>query len=228
VITLKADTNEGKSEHVEIDKLPDHCPLCHYGIKALFLNLAHLIKGVDGQLELVFRCPREECQSLFITRYRYSIFPGADFYAYHGSLPFKHRDVSFSDSVRKISPDFCQIANESQRAEAEGWKLVAGPGYRKALEFLIKDYLCRLHPREEENIKAMQLAPCIAKYVANDRIKATAARAVWLGNDETHYVRKWEDKDLEDLKKLIQLTVHWIEMEELTDGAIKQMPQGKK
>ncbi len=74
----------------------------------------------------------------------------------------------------------------------------------------------------------MQLAACIAKYVTNDRIKATAARAAWLGNDESHYVRKWEDKDLEDLKKLIQLTVHWIEMEELTDIAIREMPEGKK
>jgi hypothetical protein len=228
VISLKASTNEGNSEQVEIDKLPDHCPLCHYGIKVLFLNFAHLIKGFDGRLEIVLRCPREECQSLFIARYHLSRYPGANFYTYYGSAPFKHADLNFSESIRKISPDFCQIANQARNAEDEEWKLVAGPGYRKALEFLIKDYLCRLRPGEQESIKSMQLAACIAKYVTNDRIKATAARATWLGNDETHYVRKWEDKDLEDLKKLIQLTVHWIEMEELTDIAIREMPEGKK
>jgi hypothetical protein len=58
--------------------------------------------------------------------------------------------------------------------------------------------------------------------------KATASRAAWLGNDETHYVRKWEQADLESLKKFIQLTMHWIEMEELTKEGEKGMPEGKK
>jgi hypothetical protein len=44
-----------------------------------------------------------------------------------------------------------------------------------------------------------------------------AERATWLGNDETHYVRKWEDKDINDLKILIKVTLHWIEMELLTE-----------
>ncbi|MBP2259149.1 hypothetical protein [Virgibacillus alimentarius] len=37
-----------------------------------------------------------------------------------------------------------------------------------------------------------------------------AERATWLGNDETHYVRQWENKDLQDLKNLIDLTVYFI------------------
>jgi hypothetical protein len=55
-----------------------------------------------------------------------------------------------------------------------------------------------------------------------------AKRAAWLGNDETHYVRKWEDHDLPDLKKVIELTVLGIEMEEMTKDVIKDMPEGKK
>jgi hypothetical protein len=55
-----------------------------------------------------------------------------------------------------------------------------------------------------------------------------AKRAAWLGNDETHYIRKWEDKDLDDLKKLIKLTVLWIEMEQMTKDALVEMPEGKK
>ncbi len=106
--------------------------------------------------------------------------------------------------------------------------MVAGPGYRKALEFLIKDYLCLAQPEDAEKIKKAQLGPCIADYVTNENVKAMAARAVWLGNDETHYTRKWEDKDLEDLKKLIQLTVHWIEMELMTTSVIEEMPEGKR
>jgi hypothetical protein len=55
-----------------------------------------------------------------------------------------------------------------------------------------------------------------------------AKRAAWLGNDETHYVRKWEDHDLEDLKSLIKVTGNWIEMEAITKKYIGDMPHGKK
>lgn len=44
-----------------------------------------------------------------------------------------------------------------------------------------------------------------------------AKRAAWLGNDETHYVRKHEHMTVNDLKRLIDLTIHWIMMEQLTD-----------
>jgi hypothetical protein len=56
----------------------------------------------------------------------------------------------------------------------------------------------------------------INDYVNESRIKSTARRVVWLGNDETHYYRTWEDKDIKDMKILIDLTLHWIESEELT------------
>ena len=52
-----------------------------------------------------------------------------------------------------------------------------------------------------------------------------AKRAAWLGNDETHYLRKWEGKDLDELKRLIELTIRWIEMVELSDGYIEEMPE---
>ena len=71
----------------------------------------------------------------------------------------------------------------------------------------------------------MRLANCIKEFVTDERIKSVAKRAVWLGNDETHYVRKWETKNLVDLKKLISLTVHWIEMEKLTESFEEEMPE---
>lgn len=49
------------------------------------------------------------------------------------------------------------------------------------------------------------------------KVKSCATKAVWLGNDETHYERKWEDRDINDLKILIQLTLHHIESELLTE-----------
>jgi hypothetical protein len=52
------------------------------------------------------------------------------------------------------------------------------------------------------------LANCLSQYIDNVNIKSIGHRAIWLGNDETHYVRKWETKDLGDLKKLIDITFH--------------------
>jgi hypothetical protein len=225
MIEVIALAHDGEKTPVSIDKWPDHCPICHSGIEALKQSVpAHV--GVDQKVEIVFRCPRERCQSFFITRYYPFSYTGV--HRYNRSVPFEQFDTEFSEHVQKISPQYCKIANEALKAEEQGFELIAGPGYRKALEFLVKDYLCLARPDDAERIKKVQLGPCIAQYVDHEKIKATAARAAWLGNDETHYERKWEEKDLEDLKKLIQLTVLWIEMEEMTASVIKEMPEGRK
>lgn len=67
----------------------------------------------------------------------------------------------------------------------------------------------------------------INKHIGDTNIKNVAKRAVWLGNDETHYIRVWEDKDLSFLKQLIDLTIHWIEAEELTKTMMEEMPDNK-
>lgn len=91
---------------------------------------------------------------------------------------------------------------------------ICGTGYRKSLEFLIKDYLISTLPEDQhEAIKNKFLNNCIRDNISNINIKTVASRAVWLGNDETHYTRKWEDKDINDLKSIIELTLHWIESE---------------
>jgi hypothetical protein len=102
-------------------------------------------------------------------------------------------------------------------------KLICGVGYRKALKFLIKDYLIKQRPSDEEVIKAAPLGACIRNYVNDSHVKEVAKRAVWLGNDETHYLRVWVDKDVQDLKRLIALVTHWIEAEYLTKEFIESM-----
>ncbi len=38
----------------------------------------------------------------------------------------------------------------------------------------------------------------------------------WIGNDETHYVRKFNKEDVNTLILLINLSLKWIEREEVT------------
>ncbi len=129
---------------------------------------------------------------------------------------YKVPKTTFSDAVTSISPRFIEIYKQSDTAEDEGLDEIAGPGYGKALEFLVKDYLIKNLPGEEAEIKSMSLYNCIHDKLDNPKIKALADRARVLRNDETHYERKYEESDITDLKKLINATVAWIELESFT------------
>ena len=88
--------------------------------------------------------------------------------------------------------------------------MICGVGYRKALEYLIKDFTIGNNPDDIAKIQKMPLQQCVQKYIDHSDIRAMAERAIWLGNDETHYIRKWESKDIKDLKNLIDLTVYYL------------------
>ncbi|MCT7941552.1 hypothetical protein [Shewanella holmiensis] len=74
-----------------------------------------------------------------------------------------------------------------------------------------------------EKIKRLMLMPCISQYISDTNIKECAIRAVWLGNDETHYERRWEKKDINDLKLLINLVVNWVVSSLMTQEYMKSM-----
>ena len=168
-------------------------------------------------------CPNQFCQRSFIAYYK-KIYPSG-FALYtgisHGNIIYK----SFSDKVNEISPTFVSIYNQAYAAQQLNLEDICGVGYRKALEFLIKDYAILNDPSNRDKIEKSLLGNVIKDYVADERIKLVAKRAVWLGNDETHYVRKWESKNIEDLIKVIDLTIHWIEIEILTKSIEIDMPE---
>ncbi|MBA6123177.1 DUF4145 domain-containing protein [Pseudomonas juntendi] len=127
------------------------------------------------------------------------------------------------EEIREISPQHAEIFSQAYQAEAYGLGEIAGVGYRKSLEYLIKDYCVAQHPEKEDEIKKQPISQVIDRFVSNENIKQCAKRAVWIGNDETHYVRKWVDKDIKDLKLLIQITVSWIQQEVITKKLLEDM-----
>jgi hypothetical protein len=120
-----------------------------------------------------------------------------------------------------------KILNQAVEAEAHGLDEVSGVALRKAFEFLIKDYCINRNPDKEKIIKKTFLGACIKEFVDDPKIKKCAEKAVWLGNDETHYERRWEDKDINDLKTLIQLSMNWIVNEKLTEEYMKSFEKPK-
>lgn len=203
--------------NVNIDKLPNDCPYCHKSIHPSIIADNYS----NEFLEIIYRCPSLNCQKSFIGSYVHNHGENYDFSHYNtGNLIA----ASFSEEVKQISPDFVKIYDEAYFAEQQSLDQICGVGYRKAIEFLIKDYLIKNNPTKGESIKKKSLGNCIKDDVTDPKIRKVSERAVWLGNDQTHYVRKWEKQSLKDLKKLINLTLHWIEMEELTKSFENKMP----
>lgn len=214
----------GANHNVNYDGRPDHCPICHDAVEPVDTGQNWIVP--NDRVEIVFRCPNFECERYFIARYTIKE-AGKNFYSFSEAVPLTVRTTASDKVITNISPNFVALFREAEEAELRNLKLVCGPGYRKALEFLIKDYVISLNAGKADTIKKLNLGKCISDFVSNDKVKEVSARAVWLGNDETHYERKWDGKDLQDLKNLIALTVHWIEMEKLTDEIINEMPEGK-
>jgi len=205
-------------EEAILDILPNNCPYCHKSIDPLLLR----DNFSSNNLEIIFRCPNLNCNRAFIGLYFHSFSTHYDFLRTNiGEI----EKIQFSEHINNLSLNFVEIYNQSHFAENHQLFEICGVGYRKALEFLIKDYLITKNKNKEDEIKKKFLGKCISENVEDNRVKTVAKRAVWLGNDETHYVRKWEGKNLTDLKNLINLTIHWIEMDYLTDEIQSDMPE---
>jgi hypothetical protein len=88
-------------------------------------------------------------------------------------------------------------------------------GYRKAFEFLLKDYLIYVGKMNvEEAQKEHRLKVCIDLLKEDDLIHKLATNTANLGNDFSHYYRKMVDKEILDLKHLINTLVDWIDTKE--------------
>jgi hypothetical protein len=225
-ISVSAKETNGEQHVVYIDGPPQECPVCHRGQRAESTGVNYLIgKPKEGfqALECIYRCIFEDCERTFISQYlvKKSERKGR----FIRSLPEATQKRAWDDAIKAVSPEFVGIYHQSQTAEAKELDKIAGPGYRKALEFLIKDWLIANNVGTEEKIRTMFLGKCINDYIDESHIKAVAARAAWLGNDETHYYKKWTDKDINDLKKLIELTANWINIHELSNSVVKDMPE---
>ena len=206
--TMKTYILEVAGERHELDSIPDECPFCH---KGQIPTLENFVESSLENLIVALHCTNHKCLEVFLAYYeRYNLPSSRLQYTLVRITIGNPQGVMFDDYIVEVSPQFESIFNEAYHAEQIGLKQICGAGFRKALEFLIKDYAILNHPDDAEPIKKMLLGKVITKYMPDERIKDVAKRAAWLGNDETHYSRKWENKDVSNLKHLINLTTSFI------------------
>ncbi|HCG7383632.1 TPA: DUF4145 domain-containing protein [Vibrio parahaemolyticus] len=196
-------------------EFPNKCPICHTHSE-MEVALSSLMP--DRSIQVVYRCGFSGCRSFFIGFYE----------SFGGKLlnykPQKADPNVIPNSVRDLSPSFVTIYREAEDAKSHGLYQIAGPGYRKAFEFLVKDYAKSLDPEKSEQIENMFSGKVVNEFISDPRIQMVAKRALWLGNDETHYLRKWAEHDLDDLITLIRLAINWVEIERLSAQYEESMP----
>jgi len=205
--------------NIYVDCFPNECPICHHFIHNNGAKNQAIKYNDDGmyEIDMTFQCP--QCQNAFMGKYRCINTENQNDRKFDllDIFPKQCNEKFFENEIQKISPEFVKIYNQSICAETNELNEVSGMGLRKAFEFLIKDYLISKNTDESSKIKKLLLSQCISQYIDNERLKEIAKRVTWLGNDETHYVRTWEEQDINDLKALIDIAVSWIHTELLAD-----------
>lgn len=201
--------------------IPDACPICHYyGDTQIVTNFEH---PRTRNVQVILQCAAPECRSYFIGYYPPKTGPNP-----HKCLDLKPQKAcikSFPEAVQKISPQFIAIYKEAEEAKSLGLVQIAGPGYRKAFEYLIKDYAKSLAPDKAGEINNKFSANVVNDFIPDKRIQSIAKRTLWLANDESHYLKKWADHDIEDLIALIRLTADWIDIEQVSKRYCEEMPE---
>ena len=222
---IESDECKSTSDRYDLLTIPNVCPICGRTIRPI------PVFSYENYMDLrvVFKCSYEGCDELFLSYYKGIMGMGGptNQFNFVDSKPKACIPKKFEGGIDALSPSFVEIYNQAKYSEELDLDQICGVGYRKALEFLIKDYCKSENPSEVASIEKKLLGKCIAEYIEDQDIKDCSTRATWLGNDETHYVKKWIDKDIEDLKTLIDLTVFWIAKKLTTKKYMTAMATGK-
>ena len=208
----------------------EKCPKCNKALAPEKLHSVIVEKDDGGYLYVSDFC--SACKSVIVTEYvlnleknEFGVVIECESMMKTISAPSNFQKEEFDEEIEKISPQFVKIYNQALQAEKIGLDEIAGLGYRKSVEFLIKDYAMHKNPDKEIEIKNTWMKVCIDKYIDDKKIKTLAERSDWIGNDEAHYVRKQEDRDIKDMKKFIKAMVYFIGMTLITDDAESMKPK---
>lgn len=203
----------------EFSDLITECPLCHCVIDPRVVNIynadeinkSNYIIGVETRI-VTFYC--KKCKSFFHANFT-RVSKSYEWFT-NDIYPKKTNDTKYSQIISFLSPNFINCFNQAEQAETEGLNELAGIGYRKSIEYLIKDFASKLNPDKETEIKSdNKLSNVIANRIPDKAefcdIKEMAKSSWALGCDFVHYDKKYIDYDIGDLKQCIDLTVTAIE-----------------
>lgn len=209
---ISKDIKANKAYEIEIKK-PTLCPHCNIAVDASKEATTNIFNTeTDKIFSVIFKCPL--CDRYFSLPYR--IIKNTSYPVLSEIIQYppilNNFDDGIPDNVAEFSPRFKETYDQSLFAYNVGLGEIAGLGFRKSIEILIKDYLISIKNENSEEIKKIFLASCIKK-IDNIRIKKLATAITWLGNDEAHYDKIHKDKDIKDMLAFISSLIIFISSE---------------
>lgn len=224
---IKVNFPDGQNQLEGRFDFSDTCPHCQKPIDPIIKSV-HAAERYETRSHLktaaLLQCPSSDCLQFFIDWFNVEIdmFPSI---LKTRRLTYIYKPILINDlpaAVNNKFPEFKVIYSQSLQAESYGLDQIAGVGYRKSLEFLIKQYCIHVFPDKEEKIKKETLNNTIMNRLgAFPKLQTLAKAATWIGNDETHFVRKHEDKDITSMKKFIKSAATFISADLDADEALE-------
>ncbi len=182
---------------------PENCPLCQqtYAVEIIHASV-YRPHSQEHPLFVLNHCPR--CHNSFLTVHKRLSPAGEIPIRFNSPRVFPGKNaLSFPPEIEGLSPRFVTIYRQAAAAEAGKLYDICGIAYRKALEHLIKDFMCHDQPDLKATILAEPLAGTI-KRIQYEPLRVLAERCAWIGNDAAHVVSKHPDRDISDMRKFIR------------------------
>lgn len=205
------------NEDVESAKI---CPCCGISLRPSILYTV-CIDADEQEDSFIYQLNHcENCNECFISKHSFDVESDSG-YCFSNSAPIKSVDCTFSSDICSLSSDFVKIYKQAFQAESLGLDEICGMGYRKAIEFLIKDYIIHKDSSLKDSVITMPLMQCITSYIHDDRLITLARASAWLGNDETHYIKAHPDYNLNHLRIFINAFVTYVDADLAYESAQK-------
>lgn len=195
-----------------VTKQPSLCPFCKRVFSPIAIGETEGVIFTDKTKTtfLIFQC--QHCKKIGVGEYEHidTASYGRPIYQPIGSDYFFPKETfapkDFDKAVKDNFPEFVSAYHQAEKAQQIGCEDLAGMGYRKAAEILIKDFAILSNPHADNKIQKLGVSDVINQFFSFDRDFWKMAQGVWtLGNDYSHYKKKYEDKDISFLKKVLDL-----------------------
>lgn len=207
-----------RNKYISVE-MPNKCPICNAYISPKILGKSEIdTSQIEVYYSLILLC--SACKKHFFLSFK-------EFTTLHGFTqieefpykPFGKDKIEKNAEIFNISPTFYEILEQASISESLNLHHISGVAYRKALEFLVKDYLKYSNPDDKDAIEVEFLSASINRFENNNDLKTLLKAATWIGNDETHYIRKHENYDISHLKDFINVALNTISNELIIKNA---------
>lgn len=224
--------SDGSSENTtaNIDTVCPHCGVpIDPTILATYSNA--LSTETRGTFGMFLSCTNSECKKYHVQAFSFTRYSKGHPIEVGEKVPYTYKPMLKNDLPEEINnefKDFSAIYNQSLEAESMALDQIAGVGFRKSLEFLIKSYAIKMSPESKVSIEKETLTNTIKnRYNDFPKIQKLAELATWIGNDETHFVKKHTAIDIQDMKRFIRSASLFIAADMDVDFATSYIAEDK-